>query len=113
MKEKEHYTENTPLVAKAGSKDATQSSHQLPTIWEDAQDIVKLGVPIFIAMLSWVGVRHLFDFHEVLALIMSLYCSTDVTHTTYVPFVTTSDENHRYGSSWPCFSGISFRCRVE
>jgi hypothetical protein len=42
--------EHKPLVDK--------SSHPVkePSILHDAWDIIKLGVPIFISMLSWVGV---------------------------------------------------------
>ena len=55
-------SETTPLleaVEKESSSNKRNSHHYHPktTILEDAADTFKLGVPIFIAMLSWVGVR--------------------------------------------------------
>ena len=51
--------ETDPLVPKSHVDIEAQSSNErnLPSLIEDAIDIIKLGVPIFIARLSWVGVR--------------------------------------------------------
>lgn len=48
-------TETTPLVDKkeTSGTDSTVTDH---SVYDDALDTFKLGVPIFIAMLSWVGV---------------------------------------------------------
>jgi hypothetical protein len=50
-------TESTPLVEKDVGLDSVSKKAQKTTVLEDALDTFKLGVPIFIAMLSWVGVR--------------------------------------------------------
>jgi hypothetical protein len=42
--------EHKPLV------DKSSQPVKHPSILDDAWDIIKLGVPIFISMLSWVGV---------------------------------------------------------
>lgn len=62
-----HSTETTPLFV--SSKDVSDDSVVLPqphghTIMEDVIDTIKLGVPIFIAMLSWVGVSRVGTQHE-------------------------------------------------
>ena len=51
-------SEKTPLVSPTEVEEQPlKEGHKVHTILEDAIDTVKLGVPIFIAMLSWVGVR--------------------------------------------------------
>ena len=46
--------ESQPLVEKGG-KDGDVASKA--TIWQDALDTITLGIPIFISMVSYVGVR--------------------------------------------------------
>ena len=52
--------ETTPLVKKAVIADSEapleQPIHRLPSFRDDIFDTIVLGVPIFISMLSWVGV---------------------------------------------------------
>ena len=48
-------TETTPLVALV-QEDEVEDVGKAPSIYNDAVDTIKLGVPIFIARLSWVGV---------------------------------------------------------
>ena len=50
-------TETSPLVEKKRSLSTKHAQHQKPTVWEDAIDTFKLGVPIFVSMLSWVGMK--------------------------------------------------------
>ena len=45
--------ETKPLVNKSTKETVTKR----PTVWDDCIDTIQLGVPIFISMLSWVGVR--------------------------------------------------------
>jgi hypothetical protein len=53
--------ETQPLVSKVpvnkDPEDPLSEAETTPSISEDALDIIKLGVPIFIARLSFVGVR--------------------------------------------------------
>ena len=58
MVDTEKRSENTPLVAKKKvvTEDPEFHVEVLPPIIDDIFDTVKLGVPIFVAMLSWVGV---------------------------------------------------------
>jgi hypothetical protein len=50
-------TETTPLVGAKKKVESFTSEISENSVWEDAVDTVQLGIPIFIAMLSWVGVR--------------------------------------------------------
>jgi hypothetical protein len=54
--EKGTKTERTPLVTPT-EVEKRHEKHRVHTLSEDALDTFKLGIPIFIAMLSWVGVR--------------------------------------------------------
>jgi multidrug resistance protein, MATE family len=56
MTDTEQGNEITPLVKKATILAPNELEIQ-PTFWEDMMDTVKLGIPIFIAMLSWVGMK--------------------------------------------------------
>jgi hypothetical protein len=53
-------TETQPLVPKTAvsidEEDLTTSQNGMPSLCEDAWDTIKLGIPIFIARLSFVGV---------------------------------------------------------
>lgn len=52
----ERGNETTPLVKKTTIQ-APDAVAVLPTIMDDIIDTLKLGVPIFISMLSWVGMK--------------------------------------------------------
>lgn len=61
MSDNVHGNETTPLVKKKAVISDTealleQRLDRLPSFRDDMLDTVKLGVPIFISMLSWVGV---------------------------------------------------------
>lgn len=56
MTDAEQGNETTPLVKKMTAQTSDKVS-VLPTIMDDVVDTVKLGVPIFISMLSWVGMK--------------------------------------------------------
>jgi len=56
MTDAEQGNETTPLVKKKTVQTSDKLS-VLPTIMDDVIDTVKLGVPIFISMLSWVGMK--------------------------------------------------------
>jgi hypothetical protein len=50
--------ESQPLLLKGDkATDIPSNSITSATIGQDAWDIIVLGVPIFVAMVSWVGVR--------------------------------------------------------
>ncbi len=55
MGDAEQGTEKTPLVKKTTPTDSKPSLSRT-TVQEDAWDTLQLGIPIFISMLSWVGV---------------------------------------------------------
>lgn len=61
MSDKVHGHETTPLVKKAVIADSEapveHAIDRLPSFRDDMFDTVKLGVPIFISMLSWVGMK--------------------------------------------------------
>lgn len=61
MNDAEQGSETTPLVKKKVAIEEPLSGHldRLPSFLDDALDTVKLGVPIFISMLSWVGVSQI------------------------------------------------------
>lgn len=48
--------ESTPLIHITPEPDPSVTSGQ-DSLWADAKDTVRLGVPIFVAMLSWVGMK--------------------------------------------------------
>jgi multidrug resistance protein, MATE family len=51
-------TERQPLVAKKSVPSATVPvSHKTDPIWVDAKDTMVLGIPIFLTMLSWIGMK--------------------------------------------------------
>ena len=51
--------ESQPLVGNGGKDGGVASK---ATIWQDALDTITLGIPIFISMVSYVGVRVLKHF---------------------------------------------------
>jgi hypothetical protein len=64
MENIEQGNETTLLVKKkVAIEESLASPHldRLPSVLDDALDTVKLGIPIFIAMLSWVGVSRIYD----------------------------------------------------
>lgn len=50
-------TEKKPLLQKENVSIEVEDVNSLPTVSEEAWDIVKLGIPIFIARLSFVGMK--------------------------------------------------------
>jgi multidrug resistance protein, MATE family len=56
MPDAEKGNETTPLVKKVTVQESEKVA-DLPTKMDDVIDTVKLGVPIFISMLSWVGMK--------------------------------------------------------
>ena len=56
MQNVEQGNETTRLVQEKVPINENATLHRFPSILDDAMDTVKLGVPIFIAMVSWVGV---------------------------------------------------------
>ena len=48
--------ENDPLIKKSPVEQAKEELDRHATVRDDVGDIIKLGLPIFVAMLSWVGV---------------------------------------------------------
>jgi MATE family multidrug resistance protein len=56
MTDTEQGNETTPLVKKTRIQ-VPDAVAVLPTVMDDIIDTVKLGVPIFISMLSWVGMK--------------------------------------------------------
>lgn len=93
-------SETQPLVPKTAiinisiDEEEAQSSSQnrLPSLAEDALDTVKLGIPIFIARLSFVGVSKR---------VCVFFYSSDVL-SSYSYVCTISDENNGYGTPWAC-----------
>jgi hypothetical protein len=67
MDNAEQGNETTPLVTKKVAIEESLAGHldRLPSVLDDALDTVKLGVPIFIAMLSWVGVSRMYGWLRV------------------------------------------------
>jgi hypothetical protein len=54
--------ETDPLILKTDAAKAVLDRAIVasdPSFWEDCWDTIKLGAPIFVAMLSWVGVSQL------------------------------------------------------
>lgn len=49
--------EKKPLIAKKESSSLVDEEEDDPTLLQDAKDTLFLGVPIFLAMLSWVGMK--------------------------------------------------------
>lgn len=49
-------TEATPLVDTSVLDRKEDDTHKTVSITEEVVDTIKLGVPIFVAMVSWVGV---------------------------------------------------------
>lgn len=56
-------TEKSKLLSTSSSEqqsnDDSNNTQNNESIWHDAKDTILLGIPIFWAMLSWVGVRRL------------------------------------------------------
>jgi len=54
-------SELSPLLEKRGENDALSPQHETTASkmswWEDDVDTVQLGMPIFVARLSWVGMK--------------------------------------------------------
>jgi hypothetical protein len=68
MTAKVYGSETTPLVKKTVITDSEAPIEhpidRLPSFRDDVFDTVKLGVPIFISMLSWVGVSMINQVHS-------------------------------------------------
>ena len=51
-------SERDPLIQKEEGRDSTEEEDfEQISYWDDAKDIVVLAVPIFLAMLSFVGMK--------------------------------------------------------
>jgi hypothetical protein len=103
MKTEKEASETQPLVPKTAiinisiDEEEAQSSSQNrpPSLAEDALDTVKLGIPIFIARLSFVGVSK--------CLCVVFYSSAVLSSYSYVRTIyRLSDENNGYGTPWAC-----------